>query len=159
MPILRRRVRRSFPSSAVMSCPSIMILPSLGFSRRLTHRMSVLFPAPLIPMIPKISPSSMVRLISFKAVKSPLSVLKNFDRFLISIIMLLFLLLSGAGHFRTMPPGGPVCFRATPPDKPVYLSPTFIYFSVQTAKSQEIPVHWQFCACRITIHVLHLIKK
>ena len=66
------RIRRSSGrGSWVMSCPSMMTLPELGRSRRLMQRTSVLLPAPESPMMPKISPSRMLRLMSRSASTSP----------------------------------------------------------------------------------------
>ena len=67
MPIFLRALRSSFPDSAVISASSTKTFPSVGFSRRLMHRTSVDFPAPENPMIPKISPTLIVRLTLFTA--------------------------------------------------------------------------------------------
>ena len=48
--------------------PFTTTLPLVGRSSKLMQRTSVDFPAPDSPMMPKISPSSIVRLISLNAV-------------------------------------------------------------------------------------------
>jgi len=65
------RITRSlFLSAFVKSSPSIITLPEVGFSRRFIHLTRVLFPAPDKPIIPKTSPSSIVRFMLLRAVNS-----------------------------------------------------------------------------------------
>ena len=63
-----RALRSSLGERAVMSCPSTRTVPSVGFSSRFMQRTSVLFPAPERPMMPKISPFSMLRSMPSSAV-------------------------------------------------------------------------------------------
>ena len=67
MPICWRCVRSSFPEKSARDLPRISTRPEVGTSRKFIHRTRVLFPAPDIPMIPKISPDSMERLMFFNA--------------------------------------------------------------------------------------------
>ena len=71
MPMFLRALRSSFSLMAVMSWPSTMTLPAVGRSSMLMQRISVDLPAPLRPMIPKISPRSIVRLIPLSALTGP----------------------------------------------------------------------------------------
>ena len=71
MPMSCRALSRSRRLSCVMSRPSMRTVPEVGRSRRLMQRTSVLLPAPLRPMMPKISPSSMRRSTSRSAWMSP----------------------------------------------------------------------------------------
>ena len=70
-----------------MSVPFITTVPLLGRSIILIHLTSVLLPAPLIPIIPYISPSLIVSEISFNASTVPSAISKDLQRFLISIIL------------------------------------------------------------------------
>ena len=54
-----------------MSAPSTTTVPAVGRSSRLMHLTSVLLPAPERPMMPKISPRSIVRSMSESAVTAP----------------------------------------------------------------------------------------
>ena len=84
---MERRIRKSsFCGSFIRSFPSTITAPSVGRSRRLIQRTRVDFPAPDRPMIPKISPSSMVRLIPSSATIFPAALSKVLPMFLISII-------------------------------------------------------------------------
>ena len=67
MPIERRTRSSSFRGSAVRSLPSTITEPEVGRSSRLMQRTSVDFPAPERPMMPKVSPSSIVREMSCTA--------------------------------------------------------------------------------------------
>ena len=71
MPICRRTCKSAFSLSAVRFCPSTQTSPEVGRSSRLMQRTSVDLPAPDRPMIPKISPSAMVRFTSFSASTLP----------------------------------------------------------------------------------------
>ena len=62
-----RIFRSSLSERAARSLPSIFTVPPVGRSRKFIHRINVLFPAPLIPIIPKISPFWISRLMSFRA--------------------------------------------------------------------------------------------
>jgi hypothetical protein len=57
MPMPRRAARSPVSSSASMSCPSTEMPPASGRSSRFTVRISVDFPAPERPTMPKISPA------------------------------------------------------------------------------------------------------
>ena len=67
MPMFLRSARSWDSFILVKSLSSMMTWPLVGFSNILMQRTSVDLPAPLLPMIPKISPSSMVRLMPFRA--------------------------------------------------------------------------------------------
>ena len=70
--LTRRRMRMSsLPLRASMFSPSMSIWPSVGVSRRLMQRMSVDLPAPLMPMMPYISPFSIFKLTPPRATTSP----------------------------------------------------------------------------------------
>jgi len=56
IPMFRRTSRSRLPRNPVTSTPSMKIWPFSGRSSRLMQRIRVLFPAPLGPMMPKISP-------------------------------------------------------------------------------------------------------
>ena len=53
--------------SSMRSCPSMTTWPAVGRSSRLMQRTRVDLPAPLMPTMPKMSPSRMVRLMSSRA--------------------------------------------------------------------------------------------
>ena len=57
----RRASRSCFRFSLERSMPSNRTVPSVGISSIFIQRTSVLFPAPLIPIMPKISPCSIFR--------------------------------------------------------------------------------------------------
>ena len=63
----RRASRSSFSLRAVISFPSTITVPEVGRSSRFMHRTRVLLPAPERPIIPKISPFWMSRLMSSRA--------------------------------------------------------------------------------------------
>ena len=86
MPIFFRVRSSSFRLMAVRSRPSTSTCPDVGLSSRFMHRTSVLFPAPDRPIIPKISPSPIVRSMPESAVIPPSGVGYVFVRSLISII-------------------------------------------------------------------------
>lgn len=65
--------------------PFTITSPEVGFSSIFIHRTSVLFPAPLIPMIPYISPSSIVIETSFSASTLPSAVSNDLLTFFNSI--------------------------------------------------------------------------
>ena len=66
--LMDRRISRSARADrAVMSWPSMITWPEVGFSSRLMHRTSVDLPAPLMPTMPKMSPVWTVRLTSSRA--------------------------------------------------------------------------------------------
>ena len=62
---LRRISSICFLLNFVISCPSIKSCPSVGSINRLSKRIKVDFPEPERPIITKISPSSMVMLMSY----------------------------------------------------------------------------------------------
>src|SRR6266852_1073191 len=62
---------RACGGNAVMSRPSSRIEPALGRCRPMTVRSSVDFPAPLAPMMARVSAADTVRLISVSACKYP----------------------------------------------------------------------------------------
>ncbi|MNT55875.1 hypothetical protein D3C72_1931440 [compost metagenome] len=68
---LRRSACRRALSKRAMSSPSISTWPSLGLSRRLIRRSNEDLPAPLRPMMPKISPRWTCRSMSCKALSAP----------------------------------------------------------------------------------------
>ena len=76
----RRFSRSALGERAVMSSPSMITWPEVGRSSRLMQRTSVDFPAPLMPTMPNISPSRMVRFTSSRAVNVPSGVGKVFCR-------------------------------------------------------------------------------
>ena len=95
--------RSTGASSPVSIRPSIRIWPCVGRSSRLMQRTRVDLPAPLIPTMPKISPSVIVRLIPSRAVNSPSPVGNRLERFRISITVktpLFFLQHTGVSHSR-----------------------------------------------------------
>ncbi|SIB12836.1 Uncharacterised protein [Mycobacteroides abscessus subsp. abscessus] len=67
MPIFRLTSLTSLGESEVRSWPSTITLPEVGLSSKFTQRISELFPAPLKPMTPKISPLSIARSIPLSA--------------------------------------------------------------------------------------------
>ena len=62
MPMERRAARSSLSDRRHMSLPSKKMEPPVGRSSMLMQRTSVLLPAPLLPMTPKMSPLLMARL-------------------------------------------------------------------------------------------------
>ena len=84
--ISRRFCLSSAGVSLLISTPSITTSPSVGFSSILMHLTSVLFPAPLMPMMPYISPSPMSSVMFFSASTlppAPSNVLHMFCSFII----------------------------------------------------------------------------
>ena len=84
--MLRRISSSSLRGRTVMSLPSIITWPEVGRSRRFMQRTRVLLPAPDRPMMPNISPSLMVRLMSRRASTVPEAEENVLLRSLISII-------------------------------------------------------------------------
>ena len=86
-------LRRRFLSSALLSAPKlspfIRISPSVGRSSIFMQRTSVLFPAPLIPIMPYISPSLILSVTFFNASTVPPDMLKVFEIFLSWIIFII----------------------------------------------------------------------
>ena len=76
----------SFWLKEPISTPSKITLPAVGRSSIFMHRTRVLFPAPLMPIIPYISPSFIVSETFFSASTSPDARVKVLVRFFISII-------------------------------------------------------------------------
>lgn len=72
MPIFLRSCINSFLLSFVKLILSRMTSPDVGFSRRFKQRINVLLPAPEWPMMPKISPASIVSEMLLSAVTGPL---------------------------------------------------------------------------------------
>ncbi len=85
MPIFLRAPRSCLRLSFVRSTPLMTTSPDVGRSSRLMQRTSVDLPAPEKPMMPKTSPSSIVRLTSRTADTSPWEVLNVLFRFTSSI--------------------------------------------------------------------------
>ena len=77
MPIPCLARRSCFELSVVISSSSITIRPDDGSSNRLSSLTNVLFPAPLYPITPNISPSGIVRVKSSTAAMSSLFSLKT----------------------------------------------------------------------------------
>ena len=81
MAICIRNDRKSFPDSSARSFPSTSTVPVVGLSRKFRQRTKVLLPAPLMPIIPYISPLWISKLISFRAstvFSLPINVLPTF---------------------------------------------------------------------------------
>ena len=87
IPISCLAVRRFFAFNSVMLSPSIVIVPAVGSSRRFSKRTNVLFPAPLYPITPNISPVSISNVKSSTALIGRLSIVNVFFKFLIEIKM------------------------------------------------------------------------
>ncbi len=87
IPIRCRAWRNAFPSSAEISTPLTLTRPWLGRVKAFRVRSRVLFPAPLVPTMPKISPAAICRLTSSTArVGVPRPAVKSTQTFSISII-------------------------------------------------------------------------
>ena len=71
MPTLRRIASKSRSPAVRMFLPWMRMRPSVGASKRLMQRMSVDLPAPLIPIMPNMSPLRMLRSIPSSATMSP----------------------------------------------------------------------------------------
>lgn len=67
MPIFFRSLRSSLFERVTIFLPFTITSPEVGGSSMFIQRTSVDFPAPDCPMMPQISPSLIVRLISFNA--------------------------------------------------------------------------------------------
>src|SRR5690606_7931163 len=88
IPIFRRVSLSCLGDRVLRSTPFHTTLPEVGRSNKLMQRISVLFPAPLYPITPKISPFFSSRETFFNASTRPIFVTNVFDTFSNRIIIL-----------------------------------------------------------------------